>query len=51
MPGASPRFIFRTSKSLPHVVSMRYEFVGGMSEFSTTDYEKGFVYVDDQVSI
>ncbi|KAL1965959.1 hypothetical protein VTN77DRAFT_4899 [Rasamsonia byssochlamydoides] len=47
MPGASPSFIFRTSKSLPHVVSLRGGFVRGLSGFNAASCEKGFIYVDN----
>jgi cleavage and polyadenylation specificity factor subunit 1 len=49
MPGASPSFVFRTSKSLPHIVSLRGGFVRGLSDFNAGSCEKGFIYVDNYV--
>ncbi|KAL1982296.1 hypothetical protein VTN96DRAFT_1454 [Rasamsonia emersonii] len=46
MPGASPSFVIRTSKSMPHLVSLRGGFVRGLSDFNAAGCEKGFIYVD-----
>ncbi|KAL1990323.1 hypothetical protein VTN49DRAFT_6162 [Thermomyces lanuginosus] len=48
MPGASASFILGTSKSIPHVVSIRGDFVCGLSSLNISGCEKGFVYIDNE---
>lgn len=51
MPGASASFILGTSKSIPHVVSIRGDFVCGLSSLNISGCEKGFVYIDNEVGV
>lgn len=51
MPGASPSFILRTSKSQPHITRLRGGFTRWLSSFDSTEAgcEAGFIYADSQV--
>lgn len=49
MSGASPSLIVRTSKSMPHVFSIKSDFIRGISGFDSTGCERGLIYVDDEV--
>lgn len=51
MPGASASFILGTSKSIPHVVRIRGDFVSGLSSLNVPGCEKGFIYVDNEVGV
>ncbi|KAK3393663.1 CPSF A subunit region-domain-containing protein [Podospora didyma] len=46
LPGASPSFILKSSKSLPKVVSLQGSSVQAMSSFHTEGCEHGFIYAD-----
>ncbi|CAI7630992.1 unnamed protein product [Penicillium bialowiezense] len=50
MPGASPSFILRTSKSQPHITRLRGGFTRWLSSFDSTEAgcEAGFIYADSQ---
>jgi hypothetical protein len=49
MPGASPSFVLRTLKSLPHIVELRGDFVRGFSEFKSSEIATSFAYIDSHV--
>ena len=51
MSGASPSLIVRTSKSLPHVHSMKSDFISGISSYDGAGCERGLVYVDNEVCL
>ncbi len=46
LPGSSPSFIIKTSKSTPKVISLQGAGVRGMSSFHTEGCNRGFIYVD-----
>ncbi|KAF8477455.1 CPSF A subunit region-domain-containing protein [Kalaharituber pfeilii] len=46
MPGNSPSFIIKTSKSIPRVHALSGTAVRSLSSFHTRNAERGFVYVD-----
>lgn len=46
LPGASPSFILKSSKSMPRVVGLHGLGVRGMSSFHTEGCERGFIYAD-----
>ena len=46
LPGGSPSFVIKSSKSLPRVVNLRGNGVRGMSSFHTEGCDRGFIYVD-----
>lgn len=46
LPGGSPSFIFKSSKSIPRVLNLRGNGVRGMSSFHTRGCERGFIYLD-----
>jgi cleavage and polyadenylation specificity factor subunit 1 len=46
LPGGSPSFIIKTSKSTPKVISLQGVGVRGMSSFHTEGCDRGFIYVD-----
>ena len=46
LPGSSPSFIIKTSKSAPKVISLQGVGVRGMSSFHTEGCDRGFIYVD-----
>ena len=47
LPGGSPSFIVKTSKSTPKVISLQGVGVRGLSAFHTEGCERGFIYVDN----
>ncbi|KAI5864811.1 CPSF A subunit region-domain-containing protein [Durotheca rogersii] len=46
IPGNSPSFILRSSKTLPKVIGLQGDGVRGMSPFHTEGCERGFIYAD-----
>jgi len=46
LPGASPAFVVKSSKSLPRVIDLQGIGVRNMSSFHTVGCDKGFIYVD-----
>lgn len=46
LPGGSPSFIIKGSKSTPKVISLQGVGVRGMSSFHTEGCDRGFIYVD-----
>lgn len=48
LPGASPSFILRSSKSMPRVMPLQGSGVIAMSPFHTEGCEHGFIYADSQ---
>ncbi|KAI1131802.1 CPSF A subunit region-domain-containing protein [Nemania abortiva] len=46
LPGDSPHFIFKSSKTLPKVIELQGSGVRGMSSFHTEGCERGFIYAD-----
>ncbi|RDA85954.1 hypothetical protein CP532_0798 [Ophiocordyceps camponoti-leonardi (nom. inval.)] len=48
LPGPSPSFILKSSKSMPRVVGLQGLGVRGMSPFHTEGCDRGFIYVDSQ---
>lgn len=46
LPGGSPAFIFKTSKSMPVMLGLRGVGVRGMSSFHTAGCDRGFIYID-----
>ncbi|KAJ4297010.1 mRNA cleavage and polyadenylation factor subunit [Collariella sp. IMI 366227] len=48
VPGASPSFILRSSKSMPRVMPLQGVGVIAMSPFHTEGCEHGFIYADSQ---
>ncbi|XXH05671.1 hypothetical protein Hte_012106 [Hypoxylon texense] len=46
LPGTSPGFILKSSKTLPKVISLQGSGVRGMSSFHTEGCERGFIYAD-----
>ncbi|KAI0466598.1 CPSF A subunit region-domain-containing protein [Xylaria cf. heliscus] len=48
LPGDSPHFIFKSSKTLPKVIELQGSGVRGMSLFHTEGCERGFIYADSQ---
>ncbi|KAK0617867.1 CPSF A subunit region-domain-containing protein [Bombardia bombarda] len=46
LPGASPSFIMKTSKSAPRVIGLQGSGVQAMSSFHTEGCEHGFIYAD-----
>ncbi|KAM0329407.1 hypothetical protein ACHAQA_004714 [Verticillium albo-atrum] len=48
LPGASPSFILKSSKSSPKVVGLQGLGVAGMSSFHTEGCERGFIYADSK---
>ncbi|CCU78176.1 Protein CFT1 [Blumeria hordei DH14] len=46
LPGASPSFILKNSKSIPKVIGLQSIGVRGISGFHTAGCERGFIYVD-----
>ncbi|KAI0108935.1 CPSF A subunit region-domain-containing protein [Nemania sp. FL0031] len=48
LPGDSPHFIFKSSKTLPKVIELQGSGVRGMSSFHTEGCERGFLYADSQ---
>ena len=50
LPGASPCFILKSAASVPKVLGLKGKAVKGMSGFNTGGCERGWVYVDIDVS-
>jgi len=50
LPGASPSFILKSGASIPKVLGLKGKAVKGMSGFNTGGCERGWVYVDADVS-
>lgn len=48
LPGASPSFIIKSSKSIPRVIGLQGSGVGGMSTFHTEGCDRGFIYADSE---
>ena len=48
LPGTSPSFVIKSSKSLPKVISLQGLSVRGMSSFHTEGCDRGFVYADSK---
>ncbi|KAI1165692.1 CPSF A subunit region-domain-containing protein [Nemania serpens] len=48
LPGDSPHFIIRSSKTLPKVIELQGGGVRGLSLFHTEGCERGFIYADSQ---
>ncbi|KAI1209162.1 CPSF A subunit region-domain-containing protein [Annulohypoxylon truncatum] len=48
LPGDSPSFILRSSKTLPKVLRLQGGGVRGMSSFHTEGCERGFIYADSK---
>ncbi|KAF5020949.1 hypothetical protein F66182_7030 [Fusarium sp. NRRL 66182] len=48
LPGPSPSFVLKSSKSVPRVVGLQGRGVRGMSTFHTEGCDRGFIYADDE---
>ncbi|KAF5001929.1 hypothetical protein FGRMN_670 [Fusarium graminum] len=48
LPGSSPSFILKSSKSVPRVMGLQGIGVRGMSTFHTEGCDRGFIYADDE---
>ncbi|KAH7001198.1 CPSF A subunit region-domain-containing protein [Ilyonectria destructans] len=48
LPGPSPSFVIKSSKSIPRVVGLQGLGVRGMSPFHTEGCDRGFIYADDE---
>ncbi|CAM1504566.1 Fc.00g021570.m01.CDS01 [Cosmosporella sp. VM-42] len=48
LPGASPSFIIKSSKSIPRVIGLQGLGVRGMSTFHTEGCDRGFIYADSE---
>lgn len=48
LPGASPSFVIKSSKSTPKVIGLQGRGVRGMSSFHTEGCERGFIYADSE---
>ncbi|KAM5355087.1 hypothetical protein ACJ41O_001733 [Fusarium nematophilum] len=48
LPGPSPSFVLKSSKSIPRVVGLQGLGVRGMSTFHTEGCDRGFIYTDDE---
>jgi cleavage and polyadenylation specificity factor subunit 1 len=46
LPGASPSFILKSSKTIPKVINLQGHGVRSMSSFHTEGCERGFIYAD-----
>lgn len=46
LPGGSPSFVIKSSKSTPKVLSLQGAGVRGMSSFHTAGCDRGFIYAD-----
>lgn len=46
LPGASPSFVIKSSKSIPRVIGLQGAGVRGMSSFHTAGCNRGFIYAD-----
>lgn len=50
MPGTTPCFIIKSATSRPHVLGLRGKAVHNLTAFHTRSCERGFSYVDTEVS-
>ncbi|KAI1392719.1 CPSF A subunit region-domain-containing protein [Hypoxylon trugodes] len=48
LPGSSPSFVLKSSKTLPKVLRLQGDGVRGMSPFHTEGCERGFIYADSK---
>ncbi|KAI0431549.1 CPSF A subunit region-domain-containing protein [Xylaria sp. FL1042] len=48
LPGDSPHFVLKSSKTQPKVIELQGSAVRGMSLFHTEGCERGFIYADSQ---
>jgi cleavage and polyadenylation specificity factor subunit 1 len=48
LPGASPSFLLKSSKSTPKVMGLQGRGVRGLSPFHTEGCERGFIYADTE---
>ncbi|KFY53406.1 hypothetical protein V496_07618 [Pseudogymnoascus sp. VKM F-4515 (FW-2607)] len=48
LPGDSPSFVLKSSKSIPRVVGLRGNGVRSLSGFHTEGCDRGFIYVDSK---
>lgn len=48
LPGPSPSFVLKSSKSIPHVIGLQGLGVRGMSTFHTEGCDRGFIYADSE---
>lgn len=48
LPGPSPAFILKSSKSIPRVIGLQGLSVRGMSTFNTEGCDRGFIYSDSE---
>lgn len=48
LPGASPSFVIKSSKSTPKVIGLQGSGVQAMSPFHTEGCERGFIYADSK---
>ncbi|KAL7759347.1 hypothetical protein ACKLNR_009437 [Fusarium oxysporum f. sp. zingiberi] len=48
LPGPSPSFVIKSSKSIPRVIGLQGLGVRGMSTFHTEGCDRGFIYADDK---
>ncbi|KAL7808025.1 CPSF A subunit region domain-containing protein [Trichoderma gracile] len=48
LPGPSPAFVIKSSKSVPRVVGLQGHGVRGMSTFHTEGCDRGFIYADSE---
>ncbi|KAJ4114805.1 mRNA cleavage and polyadenylation factor subunit [Fusarium equiseti] len=48
LPGSSPSFVLKSSKSIPRVIGLQGLGVRGMSSFHTEGCDRGFIYADDK---
>ncbi|KAI1136113.1 CPSF A subunit region-domain-containing protein [Hypoxylon sp. FL0543] len=48
LPGSSPSFVLKSSKTLPKVLRLQGNGVRGMSPFHTEGCERGFIYTDSK---
>ena len=48
LPGGSPSFVIKTSKTTPKVISLQGDGVRGMSAFHTEGCDRGFIYADNE---
>lgn len=46
LPGGSPSFVIKSSKSMPKVISLQGTGVRGLSSFHTAGCHRGFIYAD-----
>lgn len=49
--GASPAFILKEASSVPRVIGLSGKAVKGLTRFNTSECQKGFAYLDADVSV